>query len=219
MQPYQPRGQAMHGLPALRERGWTPTLVARFLGAPDALRPNPVYKSAAPSRLYDAARVEAAEALPEFAVARAAPAKRSVSASLSAQLKAARLVQQARETPIVVRKIGDLVELMRLAIASYNDHQAEREMRAWERGQEWYDMGETATERSDPAFLERITVNYIRHTLTTYDRHLESVAGKVGVREAVAVMRDRVYGAVADTYPQYRAECNRQLERRKEQDA
>jgi len=129
------------------------------------------------------------------------------------------LVQQARETPIVVRKIADHAELMRLAIASYNDYQAEREMRAWERGQEWYDIGEPASERSDPAFLKRITVNYIRHHLTTYDRHLESVAGKVGVREAVAVIRDRVYGAVADTYPQYRAECNRQLARRKEQAA
>jgi hypothetical protein len=43
--------------------------------------------------------------------------------------------------------------------------------------------------QSDPAFLERITVNFIRHELTEYDESLQEVAGRMGVDEAMALMR------------------------------
>ncbi len=39
----------------------------------------------------------------------------------------------------------------------------------WERGHDY----ERESEQGDPAVLERIIVNYIRHNLTEYDTHLE----------------------------------------------
>lgn len=42
----------------LKERGWTDGMIRRFLGEPDATRPNPHYKCAAPMKLYELKRVE-----------------------------------------------------------------------------------------------------------------------------------------------------------------
>jgi len=36
----------------------------------------------------------------------------------------------------------------------------------------------------DPAFLERIQVNFIRHRMTKYDGFLNGNVGKVGVNDA-----------------------------------
>ena len=67
---------------------------------------------------------------------------------------------------------------------------------------------------SDPAFLERITVNYIRHSLTDYDRSLAELAGKTGIVSGVAAIREKVYGAIAAAYPDLSDECDRQMRAR-----
>jgi hypothetical protein len=100
---------------------------------------------------------------------------------------------KAEKVPIVVDVLDPAV-LRERAIAAYN---AANDWR-------WASAGD------DPAFLKRITVNYIRHNLTRYDRELEDLAGKVGVRKAVMVIRRRVYDAIARVYPRYAAECERQ---------
>ncbi|GIV96719.1 MAG: hypothetical protein KatS3mg057_1376 [Herpetosiphonaceae bacterium] len=64
-------------------------------------------------------------------------------------------------------------------------------------------------------------VNFVRHELANYDHCLAELAGKAGVREAVRVIRARVYGGpIAEAYPMLREECERQeAERRsKEQE-
>jgi hypothetical protein len=45
----------------LTDRGWTPAAVRRLLGDPDRTVPDPVYRSAAPMRLFSPARVAAAQ--------------------------------------------------------------------------------------------------------------------------------------------------------------
>ena len=64
---------------------------------------------------------------------------------------------------------------------------------------------------SDSQFIDRICVNFIRHTLTNYDYSLEQAAGKVGVVVAVNKIRGKVYSEIANTYPIYANECKRQL--------
>ena len=50
----------------LGARGWTPSLIEQVLGQPDYTAANPHYVSAGtPARLYETARVERAEAIPE----------------------------------------------------------------------------------------------------------------------------------------------------------
>ena len=48
----------------LRERGWTDAMVREYLGEPDATRPNPRFRTAAPMKLYLAQRAEVCEAAP-----------------------------------------------------------------------------------------------------------------------------------------------------------
>jgi hypothetical protein len=69
---------------------------------------------------------------------------------------------------------------------------------------------ESAYDTSGSGFLDRITVNYVRHELTAYDRQLEDVVGRVGVQEAVRTIRRMVYATIAATYPRLAAECERQ---------
>jgi hypothetical protein len=71
-----------------------------------------------------------------------------------------------------------------------------------------------ATTDSDPSFLERITVNYLRHQLTSYERNLANLFGEKGKHKAVKEIRQKVYTAIAKAYPQLAEECKAQLKRR-----
>jgi len=188
----------------LKQRGWTETLVKQFLGPPDATRPNPHYKSAAPMRLYAATRVEALEACEDWRRAAERSRMRSEAGKAVAVRKADELIERAEQLPITVTRLP-LDQLQKRAIASYNAFHVEV---LWERVNDY----EKADAQSDPAFLSRITVNYIRHSLTAYDKHLQEVAGRIGLSQAIGTIRRRVYAAISATYPEYAEECQRQIQ-------
>ncbi|MDG7023013.1 MAG: hypothetical protein JRN45_00670 [Nitrososphaerota archaeon] len=196
-------------LAGLKARGWTGAMVRTFLGEPDKKVPNPHYTTAAPMRLYGLSRVETAEQTEGFRAAREKAGERSVKAQKTAQKKARRLVEKAAAMEVSV--VAD-EELLDHSIRDFNGHKEEVAMERACEGRE-YDY-EPATRQSDPLFLERIQVNFARHSLTDYDESLEEVAGRVGVREALETIRKKVYGAIAETYPKLADECRRQLERR-----
>ncbi len=182
---------------ALLERaGWTAALASRLLGEPDQRRK--VFGRTVPLALYCVARIEQAEAGSEFAQAQASIAKRKVAAAKAVTTKTAKLMVAIKAMPITVQQLG-LAEARRQAIDSYN-------MRG--RGESF------ASNADDPTFLERITVNFIRHELTEYDVALWEVAGKTGIAGAVAEIRRRVYSAIAQAYPALSEECGRQIEAR-----
>ncbi|HZU01314.1 MAG TPA: hypothetical protein VFA10_16715 [Ktedonobacteraceae bacterium] len=189
---------------SLKERGWTEALIKRFLGEPDATKPNPHYKKAAPMQLYTLARVEEAEKDEAWQQAKLQASKRGEASKSVAARKAAVLIEQAQHMQITVTRLPREVVIKR-AIASYNAWNQER---AWRSFEAW----EPATEASDPDFLERITVNYIRHHLTSYDAHLEQLAGQIGVHQAGQVIRRRIYNEIAKEYPEYAVECQRQMQ-------
>ncbi len=180
----------------LSRAGWTATLVARLLGDPDQRKK--VLGRAGFASLYAIARVEAAEAGVEFATAQAAIAKRRMSAEKAVASKTAKLMAAIQSMPITVRRFS-LSSVKQEAVDSYN-------MRS--RGDSF------ASITDGPAFLDRITVNYIRHELTEYDVALWEVAGKTGIARAVAEIRRRVYSAIAQAYPALSDECARQKEAR-----
>lgn len=182
------------------ERGWTDALIRDHLGAHDAEAQNSRYRNAAPMRLYLLDRVLAAEATEAFKAAREGAAKRSRSARGAADKRRAALVAEAEAMPIRVERVS-LATLSRRAIENYNDRGP--------RGAD-YDRWEPARHDSDPAFLARITVNFARHRMTIYDEALEAQYAKVGVNEAVAVIRRRAYTAIAEAWPELARECERQ---------
>lgn len=191
----------------LKARGWTEALITAFLREPDKVVDNPHYRSAAPMRLYALARVEQVEGTDAYRQAAQAAAPRRQGARQAAQTKRAQLLAavDALQIRVPVYEQGVLVER---ACAHYNWRQAERE---------WQDWSEPATTDSHPAFLERITVNFLRHALTSYEGELAQVYGKVGVREAYRQINQKVYAAIAAAYPCFAEECQRQLARKGEE--
>ena len=188
----------------LKQRGWTAALIKKFLDPPDATRPNPHYKSAAPMRLYAATRVEAVESCEDWRLAADRSRARSEAGKAVATRKADELIERAEQLPITVTRLP-LDQLQKRAITSYN---AFHEKVLWEGGNDY----EKADVQSDPAFLSRITVNYIRHSLTAYNKYLQEVAGRIGVSQAIGTIRRRVYAAICATYPEYAEECQRQIQ-------
>ena len=71
----------------LKQRGWTESMIKTFLGEPDAEKDNPIYKSAAPMKLYDMKRVLAAESNEGFKERKIRAANRSKTMKDVADLK------------------------------------------------------------------------------------------------------------------------------------
>jgi hypothetical protein len=183
---------------SLRERGWTPAMIRDLLGEPDELRRNP-YRPATDMRLWSVARVAEAESAPAFAERRAEGERWSAASRRGAERRRDELVERVRaEPPPRVPSIRR-DKLIRQACDSYNARQ-----RAGPYVECW------ASAASDPEFLKRIMVNYLRHELTDYERRLDMIAGQIGCRDAHQVIRQAVYSAIAGAYPDLAAECDRQ---------
>src|SRR4051794_11067818 len=121
----------------------------------------------------------------DFVSVRADRARRVESARKAAETKRDSLLRQVAEMQVRVRA-QPIARVRRLAVDAYNDRLIDTERFE----------AEPASETSDPAFLERITVNFIRHELTAYDQELETVAGRVGVQDAVQAIRRKVFAAI-----------------------
>jgi hypothetical protein len=178
----------------LRERGWTAKLIRDFAGNPDKTERNPVYKSAAPMRLYLLKRIKRIENTKKFRVASEKSKKRKESALRSADKKRQRTIEYA--TNLVIRiPIFTKEKLIAKACKSYNDFQM---LKMMERGGD-YDY-EPATPDSDIKFLSRICTNFLRHKCTKYEKALDNMFGNVGVQEGHDIIKRRVNEAIFETY-------------------
>ncbi|MEY9997631.1 hypothetical protein ABIE67_009750 [Streptomyces sp. V4I8] len=185
--------------PELAARGWTPAMIRNLLGTADRRQPNPRYRRASPMQLYDIRRVEQAEAGPEFTAARTKAARRSETARQAAHRRRTKTMTAVEQLAITVPVMGRK-ELIERACDAYN---------RWEGGL----FDEPAGPDSDPAFIERITVNHIRHDLAEYDQTLADQYRLLGGDTAKARIRERVYEATAHAYPYLAEECRRQQHR------
>lgn len=195
------------GTPALRDRGWTEAAIKRFLGEPDKRIPNPVYRSAAPARLYSTARAAQAEAASEWQQWRRAADQRSARSTAVASAKRAALLAEVDALDIRV----PVVSLDVLAAQSVRHRNARDAERAWDRGEVPFSADASTVGQET---LDRWMVNYLRHHHTSYDADLSQLYGKVGRQSAQAAIRRRVYEVIAGTYTSLAAECARQLTER-----
>ena len=171
--------------------GWSKSILDELLGEPDLRkkqfgRSNPVF-------LYQLDRVTCAEATDLFLAKQDALARRKQAAQKAVKTKTKNLLQEVSRMTVAVKKVKNVEAL---AIVAYND-------RNWE-------ARDLASIDSDKDFLDRICVNYIRHELTEYDASLEVVAGKTGSSKAVSAIRDKIYASIAERYPKYADECDKQ---------
>lgn len=180
----------------LQRPGWSAAILKKLLGEPDERKERG--SRYAPLCLYAVERVVAAEASPDFAAAQAKREAASARSRAVAERKRNELLDRIDAMPIIVRVVKNPEAR---AIESYNQRQI--------------DIGRyenaNASKNSDPAFLRRITVNYIRHELTEYDANLDSTFGQIGTDAANARIRNRVLLAIAEAYPALREEALNQM--------
>lgn len=187
----------------LKERGWAEAAISRFVPDCDQITPNPRFKKAAPLELYLLTRIENIEqsnGFKEFALA-------------SDKRKAAEPNGNGNENQTLLAEIegweilisSEALDKLRCdAIDAYNGHQdwiCEYEFRGIR----------FATKDSDPNFLDRITVNYLRHQLSDYGNRLVQLLGPTGKDEAYKALRDKILLAIAERYPELATECRRQV--------
>ncbi len=175
----------------VKERGWTDSLIRRFLPSPDLTKGNPFYRCAAPMKLYAVGRVSAIETTPEYIEHSAKLVGRRKAAQRAVETKRKKLLAYLDTIEI---QVPILTNLVGRACKSYNARN-----------------GGGAYPHSDKSFLDRICVNYLRHEMTDYEAHLYAIAGKVGVAEGYREIKNRVLYAIADTYPELSDECFRQM--------
>jgi hypothetical protein len=191
----------------LRERGWTDAMIREYLGEPDATQPNPRYWSAAPMKLYLAERAEATEASPEWAERKMRGARRRAAGLAAANRK-------REETEALVRQLAaDLIaslvfpaDLQQAAIEAYNKWHSDGCTCPG-----WHELGccdKRADAGNSPEFLRRITVNYLRHNLTGYDRAYSQLAGRVGHQGVHETLRAEVNAAIKAKLDARQRLCN-----------
>jgi hypothetical protein len=198
--------------PALKhERGWTPAAVRRFLDPPDAMARNPVFRSAAPMRLYDLGRVVAVEASQEWQSWQAGSEARRAAAQAGAQRRRDATVAVVAAVEIRLPEL-ERAGLERRAVAHRNRRAAERA----ERRGDWDDYAPPTVGDAVPAALARWCVNYLRHQGTCYDATLAGLYAQVGRHEAAGLLRRRVYEVIGRAYPRLAEEADRQRQEREE---
>ncbi len=179
----------------LKERGWNDRLIEQLLGDPDKTRINMHCKSGPEVCFYAKERVHAAESRTEFVEAQPGRLVRSERSLRAAETQRNQMGEYVEGIEVSVPQM-DEATLTAQAIAHYNvRHDG---------------VGDRAFESSDPEFLNRIRVNYLRHQCTGYDQHLDETKGKVGRSEACVEIKEKILDAIADAYPMLTKECSRQ---------
>ena len=195
----------------LKNRGWTTKTILRFVEQPDDTKTNPRYKSASPMKLWSLIRIEEIEGSTDFQEFSLSNRKRREGTERAVQTKRKSLLEQISKISVKV-PVFDKDDLIKRACKSYNKQQ---ERFFLERGHwEWH----RATNKSDKDFLDRICVNFLRHRCTKYERLLEQAVGKVGVNEAYTEISRKVFTAIRQEYPDLKAECERQMELREDEE-
>jgi hypothetical protein len=195
----------------LEKRGWTKGQIKKYLPEPDGIE---YFKKYGCRHLYSLCRIERIELTDEFKkLQQTALKKREREAANDDRRRKEYLDYLRYRMPVSVKVLSDEEVLLR-AIASYNANRRHRKWKVFERGliseYEPESRRDAGTD-SDPEFLKRITVNYIRHNLTTYDALLAGLSGCPAQEEAARIIQKRVFAAIIDNYPALRDECERQM--------
>jgi hypothetical protein len=188
----------------LKYRGWSEKAIEQFLHKPDKTAPNPHGRRAAWIKLYSLNRVlivEQSERYKNFVLVNQS---KRLSAKKAVETKRQNLLEYVESCKIhVVRR--PIERVTKEAIEAYNWHKFEVS-HGWDYT--------PASESSNRDFLDRITVNYLRHQMSSYEEKLFAIYGKVGTSEAYKILVQRIYFEISKAYPEFRLECDNQLARK-----
>lgn len=178
----------------LKQRGWTDRAIDIYLSQCDKESRNPHYKKAPPMKLYLLERVTAVEHSTEYQRFLKKNTGRITGAQKAVDTKKDRLIKEVMTWDIQLKPERSHT-ITQSAIQAYNK----------------FHQDEQVSHNNNISFLNRITVNYLRHKLTNYDEKLNVLFGKVGKDEAYVLLNKKIYKKISDQYPDLSSECHRQL--------
>lgn len=185
------------------KRGWTDCSIKRFLGEPDKLALNPHYRSGPRMKLYRIERVLKIEETPEFKAAFVVSQKRSMKAKEAAEKGIDTKIYKLCDEILGIT--GDSLpdftpeELTLAACKNYNSLGIPEHIyfKIIASGGDFRE----ASPQSEKPFLDRITVNYLRHTYFGYDDSLSYIDGRIGKDIAYSMLREEIDEAIQGKYP------------------
>lgn len=192
----------------VKQMGFSDKLISLLLPEPE-LVDNPYYKSAAPMKLWNKKNVEEAMKRDEYINYQEKRKKRKTAAEKAVQTKKTNLLSAIQEeSDKIMIKIIPFDTLKSKAIQAK---------------QEWYnqhydplsDEFRKSAYNADEDTINRWSVNYLRHRMTSYDEQLFKMARKTGNREAYMLLFELILNKIGKAYPELNDECMRQIEEKR----
>lgn len=180
------------------ERGWTDSLIKKYLPNPDETKTNPYYRSGPKMRLFKIDRVNEIEKKEDFIHDKVKTDKRKESTQDAVLTKKCKLRSYIKDIEIYIPHI-EKKSLIKESVDHYNDLH--------------FDQGKRAFINDDEVFLNRICVNYLRHEASVYETELEKIKGKTGKIAAYSILKERILEQIAKQYDWLEEECNNQKDR------
>ena len=173
----------------VKQLGFNEKLIDKLLPAP-TIKANPWYRNAAPMKLWAESDVLLAMNAHDFKVYQQTKEKRRQSAEKAIATKTRKALELVENTTIRVTQLSEK-KLAHNALSSKQDwfySTGQYERNAWD---------------ADDKTISRWIDNYIRHELTTYDKNLKVIFGKVGKCAAYERLQERITKAIKEVYPFY----------------
>jgi hypothetical protein len=170
---------------------WSKRLIEDYFPICSEEKVNPHYRCGSPMQLYDIEKVRRIESTDAFKADYAKVLKRKVAALERAKKKRQELMTYANGVQIEIPTM-EKDKLIEKACYHYNS------WKEWKEG--GWDGEWRATPSCDESFLKRITVNYLRHECTCYDKELQKFIKKIGKNEAHDVLQKRINEAIIQKY-------------------
>ena len=169
----------------LKERGWTDTAITKFAGEADKTLRNPVFKKAAPMRLWLKARISRIEKTRRFLAWQIGAEDRKGSAVDGVQTRQSHMEEQVSEAEITIDPGWSEERLKALSLSTHGGNY-EGEPRG-----EWHWNNRTAR-------------NTIRHCLTNYEDLWKLINRGKTSEPAYRLLSEKVEALIDATYPKYR---------------
>lgn len=186
----------------LKSRGWTERLIEKFAGNPDRVVRNPHSRKSSDMKLYLKSRIEDIEQQEIFKIELEKSLVRQKRRKDVVIKMKAKTFDWANSLPKPEFELKDQSKLIILACEHYNDLWSFRD-----------EFDKSASPNDDVNFINRITVNYLRHVCSDYEEYLFDSRGKVGAHEARILIKLFILKSIGDFYPWLKQECNNQAKK------
>lgn len=163
----------------LKCRGWTSSSINKFLITPDLSNSNVNY--------YDVDRVIAIENSNEFQYWYK---NSKYSETQRKDINRQRVNKMKEDTINHATSLEIIIPLMDKAELIYKSYKHYAALHGYE-----------IVHDTNPEFIQRICINFLRHTLPNYDTELDKMAHRIGKDDAHEILKNKINNKITETYP------------------